>query len=155
VKGTIKPRGKSYQVRLPYKNESGIWTARTGTAKTKEAAEVMLRQFISEKTKGIDMSNPSLAEVANEWFKEKQLSASYNTLEVYRYAKNKLIVEFGTTKIKDIKRKDVTNFYNMLKQAGKEPKFIRGVLHSIMLYAISAKYIMDNLLRMLRLQGQT
>ena len=103
MKGTVRPRGKSYQARLPYKNEYGIQTARTGTAKTKEAAEAMLRQFIIEETQGLDTTNPTFEKVANDWFNEKELSGSPNTLKIYRNAKDKLIEQFGTMKIKDIR----------------------------------------------------
>ena len=144
MKGTIKSRGKSFQVRLPYKNEYGIWTARTGTAKTKELAEAMLRKFIHEETQGLDTTNPTFEKVANEWYKEKELSGSPNTLKIYRNAKDKLIEQFGTMKIKDIKRKHISDYYASLKDSGFEVKHKRGIFNSIMLYAISSKYIMAN-----------
>ena len=144
MKGTVKQRNGSWQARLPYKNANGIWTARTGTAGSKEAAEALLRKFINEETKGLDMTNPLFKEVSQEWYNEKKLSCSFNSLRTYENSVATLNKWFGEMKIKDIKRKHISDFYSHIKANGLETKILRGRFNGMMLYAISNNYIMKN-----------
>lgn len=142
-KGTVKKRGDKWQVRFNYK-EDNKWKTKTATCATEREGHALLRTMNYEYEDGISNSNPWFSTVKDEWLAEKRLSVRKNTIKTYTNGSLYVCEKLGKIRIKDIKRKDIVKLFERIREDEHEPHYYKGILNSIMIYAITCKYITSN-----------
>lgn len=144
LKGTIRKRGKKFQVIYPYKDEEGNHKQQSGTVGSMSDANALLKKFNYEIGDNMNPQNPRLSEVVSQWLTEVSLHGSRNTQKAYEYNSQFIIERLGDMKIKDIERKDIVKLYQKIKDEGYETKAYKTAFNMIMNFAISSKYISVN-----------
>lgn len=146
MKGTVKPRGDSWQVSYPYKDDEGQWRKKTVTARTeKEGFEKLNDLNLNFLTKR-NMENPLLSEVREMWLDKVRNSGSPNTVRTYETT-SRLVVEILDKPVQDIKVKDAEKFIAAIKARGFEARYYVNILSMMLTYAIKHKMITENVTR--------
>ena len=145
LKGSIRKRGKKFQVIVPYKDMQGEWKQKTKTCGTMEEAVSTQKKINNDITIGISMDDPKFSQVAEMYIAEVKLSnPSSNTIAVYKHCTEFITDRLGDKKVSGITRTDVVKLYTDIKEQNKEPKMYRAFLNLILNRAVSLKFISEN-----------
>lgn len=145
LKGSIRKRGKKFQVIVPYKDMQGEWKQKTKTCSTMEEAVSTQKKINNDITIGINMDDPKFSQVAEMYIAEVKLSnPSRNTIAVYKHCTEFITDRLGDKKVSGITRTDVVKLYTDIKEQNKEPKMYRAFLNLILNRAVSLKFISEN-----------
>src|SRR5690606_1334146 len=143
MKGTIRKRGKKFQVIFPYKDSKGEWKQRSATFASSGEAKAKLKEWNYEDD-SIAAENPLLSKVAEMWIEEVKLTGSKNTISAYQRNFEFVLARIEDKHIKEYIRSDFVSLYKQITSEGYEVTAYKSVIGMVMNYAMKSGYIIKN-----------
>lgn len=152
MKGSVRKRGKTYQYRFFIKDPiTNIRKeiSKGGFEKEKEAERAMILAMADYEKGKLDVGGKyTFRELMDLWMEDRKGNVRESTLYSYeRVIKARILPEFGTMNIKDIKPMHIHNFYQKMKNLDMSKKYISyvgSIIGSIFKKGVSLELIYKN-----------
>ncbi|WP_285814845.1 tyrosine-type recombinase/integrase [Thomasclavelia cocleata] len=151
-------KGYTYKVTFKYK-ENGVTTSysKSGFITKKEARdhENIIKAEIKRNGCLKKECTKTLNQIYKEWLEVENNSYALHTIETYSYLYMKYVKDnLGKKRIKEIKYKEVQQYFNELDKGKSLCDNLRKVLRCVFVYAVKNEYIEDNVIQYVKITNK-